>query len=107
MACGSCGGTATPANNYALDQAAHPWIDVNAYGVRPIGDEAINCQPYQGVFQGMTVFLVGYDDPDKVKIFLRDARAEAWDYAQQHDLSFQHINVVELCHDRVISLIGA
>ena len=107
MACGSCGGTTTPASNYALDQTAHPWIDVNEYGVRPIGNEQINCQPYSGIFQGTTVFLVGYDDPDKVKVFLRDSRAEAWQYAQENDLAFQHINVTELCHDRVVSLLGA
>jgi len=104
--CSSCGGTTIPASGYSVDSNAHPWIDVNEYGVRPIGDEPASCQPYHGEFQGTTVFLVGYGT-DEVKVFLRGARTEAWTYAQENDLSFQHINVVELCHDRVIGLLGA
>jgi hypothetical protein len=107
MACGSCGGQpAALVSNAGYDPAGMAWIDVNEYGVRPIGDDAASCAPYSGMFQGTTVFLVGYGT-DLVKIFLRDARAEAWEYAKANELSFQHINVTELCHERVLAMLGA
>jgi len=93
-------------SNAGYDPNGQAWIDVNQYGVRPIGDDAESCAPYSGIFPGTTVFLVGYGT-DLVQIFVRDRRAEAWEYAKENELTFEHINVTELCHDRVVALLGA
>lgn len=103
--CGSCGGGGT-AMSFGYDPTGQAWVDVNAYGVRPIGDDPENCGPYQGMFQGTSVFLVGANT-DEARVFLRDSRNEAWQYALDNELTFQHVNVTELCHDRMIALLGA
>jgi hypothetical protein len=100
--CG-CGGGGTPSG---FDPAGQPWIDVNAFGVRPMGDDAENCEPYHGAFPGTSVFLVGHGTEHE-RVFIREQRNEAWTYATENELTFQHINATELCHDRIVALFGA
>jgi len=104
--CSSCGGSTTGTTSVGYDPTGLPWIDVNEYGVRPIGDDPVDCAPYLGMFQAETMFLIGYGT-DMVKLFRRGERSEAYAYAAENNLTFQHINVVELCNDRVMALLGA
>lgn len=101
--CGACGGGGQ--QSFGYDPTGQAWVDVNEYGMRPLGTDAPNCEPYHGAFQGTSVFYVGADT-DKAKLFLRGQREAAWNYAVENELTFQHVNCTEFCHDRIVELFG-
>lgn len=104
--CGACGGKKVGAARRApapvFEAAAPP---SNDRGMYPFIGEAYDCEAYHGAYLGTTLFLVGYGTPQE-RLYLRTRRAEAERFARDNNLSWDHISVRSLCHDRVVELLG-
>jgi hypothetical protein len=62
--------------------------------------------PYEGIFRQATVFVVGYDTPDE-KLFTRGQRTAALKMARDQKLTFDQVVARSLCHESMVSLLGA
>lgn len=104
MACGSCGGKKVGvARRAPADDIPEPMT--NDRGMFPLVGDEYTCEPYHGAYSGTTMFLVGYGTEGE-RLFSRTLRAAAIKYARENDLSWAHVSVTSLCHDRVVSLLG-
>lgn len=106
MFCGSCGGRKTQTSTTS---AFNPtWVESPRPNERRIytlsGDDP-DCSGYRGIFQGSTMFLVGYQTEHE-KLFLVSQRVAAWNYAVEHKVPLLHISVIQLCDARVREMFG-
>lgn len=105
MACGSCGGNKIGAARRApADDIPTP--ATNDRGMYPLIGDTYGCEAYHGPYTGTSLFLVGYGT-EQEKLFFRTQKAAATSYARTNSLSWAHVSVTSLCHERVVGLLGA
>lgn len=77
-------------------------------GVTKMSEGGSRCEPYHGVFTGTHLHVVGLGTEHE-KLFLRQNRRDAIDYAKEHgNLPISNlINVRSFCHDTVVAVLGA
>jgi hypothetical protein len=69
--------------------------------------EAPDCnQAYSGAFRAATVFIVGYGTEHET-VYRRGERKTAIDHARQAKLTIDQVPARALCHDTMLTLLGA
>lgn len=104
MACGCRNKSELTPDTMSLKRA-YPRPD-NEFGVLPTQTDLTCTEPYTGIYQQATVFVIGYGDENE-KLFRRGDRRAAVAYAKEQKLTFDQVQARSLCDGVARELLGA
>lgn len=84
---------------------AFPRAD-NEFGVLTTSGDPYCEEPYTGIYQQATVFVLGFGTEDE-KLFRRGDRREAVAYATEKNVTFDQVQARSLCDSVARELLGA
>lgn len=108
--CGGCGGrNSLGARGGAVVQSTR--LVADEYGLLPLAQYPNASEPYHGQFTGASVFVVGRGT-EKERLFRKVQADDATRYAMAEGstgetLTIDHLHSTSLCHEAMVSLLGA
>lgn len=104
MACSGCGGRTNVGLQGAIIQGSYPQPDET--GLIKMTSYTDCVDRYHGAFTGASVFIVGVGTGDE-QIFPKGQYVEAMRYANDRKTTLDHVHSTSLCHDAVVTVLGA